>query len=100
MTDPRTLLLTLRQQLDAMVAQNRAADVDKVGRVMLDALNERAGNYLVAIRADLARPIVPAPFGTLGKWQTHQPAIQSLIRDSEIQRRLGRGRVVHRGIAA
>lgn len=97
---PADLLTLHKRDLETMIAANRgcARSADRVGRHILDGLNRQGGRYLLRIAGELRHGIEEGPYGTLGRWGKNGfgPAIESLVRESEIQRRLAREAVTKR----
>lgn len=84
-------LLTAQSfSLIAMVAANEAANVDRVGRFVLDGLTRRARRFLAKIEAELERGVSDGAYGTAGRFgeNGHAPTIRALIRESGRQREL------------
>ena len=96
----RAIALLSRQQveLETMIELNRSADVDRVGRFILDGLDRHGRRYLARIRAELRRGPDEGPYGALGRFgpNGYGPAITDIIRSAETQRALAKRGAVRR----
>lgn len=89
-TETRAMLADQLSRLEECVRENRECDADRTGRCTLDVLNVRATRFVRRIRNELERGIEPGPYGSYGTFgpNGHGPAIDNIISDSAIQRRL------------
>ena len=96
----RAIALLSRQQaeLETMIELNGSADVDRVGRFILDGLDRHGRRYLARIRAELRRGPDEGPYGALGRFgpNGYGPAIADIIRSAETQRALAKRGAVRR----
>lgn len=99
MTDAPTLLRSHRLLLETNIELNEKADVDRIGRLALAALNGELRDQLSELISDQSC-IIEGPRGaytTAGKWGENgrAPQIRDLVQQSEFHRATGK-----RGIAA
>jgi hypothetical protein len=89
MADARDILLEHKRNLERCILANVSHRGDRATTLILDALTHSARRYLAAVTRDLSRPIMGGPYGTAGFWGPNGrgPAIDDIIKDSEIQRK-------------
>jgi hypothetical protein len=79
---PATLLAGHRADLEAMLAANKAANVDRITRRILDGLDEQARDYLARIdRADCSQGFRYSTLGMFGE-NGCGPAIRDIVRSA------------------
>lgn len=80
-----------RTDLEAMLADNAAASVDRTGRRILDGLDEQASKFIRVIARQERSP-TEGPYGSLGHVGLYggEAAIRDTIRRSEWHRRNGK----------
>lgn len=89
MTPSVRILTTSRAALLQMLADNEAASVDRIGRTILDGLDEDARRYLRLIDGELARHCPDAAFFGSNGGVASVAAVEDLVRQSARQRELG-----------
>lgn len=89
MTSALALLSQHRRDLEAMLAANARASVNRITRMILNGIDEQARTWLARIdREDASEGFRFSSAGMFGP-NGHAPAIADLIRSAEQHRRMG-----------
>jgi hypothetical protein len=83
------ILQASRRTLLTLIRDNDAAQVDRVGRQILDGISDEARRYLRLIEGEISRPQPDAAFFGDNGGVASKAAVADLVRQSERQREMG-----------